>query len=524
MKAILKENQNKFSFKLGPEETAKSGNKMKMLYLFGDFRLLNDQIKRDGADKISTLITKIIDYKWAGVKMFNGDWVVWMRLFQNRSTGEYNIEDAKQKLKPYIDKVNNFYKYTLDIDKLIGELEDYVPVKQPEDPDAPQVATNEETMEIVRRLENFKDNLLRLSSSEELQKTMRLILTVKGAGKYKYTFSPRNSIAIKTQRPDATFVGNKNNWKNFWNRTIKPDAKPIFVYAPLVHSFSPEVEKDYLMKVGKKKTQLSSFEQAELYNLQGNRKKTGDNSYKAGHWIANYDVKDTVQITGTDDILSVGLETAEKAKSELGDRNLGDIDTDTQTTSDEKIIKPVYDGLIAYSKAQDIVTNTTGANDVSASSTKLLALALLNKIISGNIPGVASKTSIEAKSPAARRQQAELASWQFMDAFGVKYNLADIDMNVIFGAPEDGKDYQRQKNKQKWQINNVLMDISNAVNHLIDFVNKDIKANAKLNEIEGGIPQGKHVTPNDIANTLGVSDMINEQVLYERLRKRINLI
>ena len=111
-----------------------------------------------------------------------------------------------------------------------------------------------------------------------------------------------------------------------------------------------------------------------------------------------------------------------------------------------------------------------------------------------------------------------------MDAFDVKYNLADVDMNMIFGAPEAGKDYQTQKDNQKKQINNVLKDISSAVNHLIDFVNINIKDNAKLNEIEGGIPQGKHVTPNDIANTLGVSDMVNEQALYERLRKRINLI
>ena len=177
---------------------------------------------------------------------------------------------------------------------------------------------------------------------------------------------------------------------------------------------------------------------------------------------------------------------------------------------------------MAYANAQNV--GITADKNIDAASTKLIASALLSQILSGKITGIASKAAAEAKTETARRQQAEVASWQFMDAFDVKYNLADVDMNMIFGAPEAGKDYQTQKDNQKKQINNVLKDISSAVNHLIDFVNINIKDNAKLNEIEGGIPQGKHVTPNDIANTLGVSDMINEQVLYERLRKRINLI
>ena len=481
MKAILKENQNEFSIKLGPEETAKSGLKYKKLYLFGNSFELNKDLKSLGGG-----LGKDFGAKW------DKNAKKWFFLtFKDKNTDEYNTQDVTdKKVKPYISKVNEFYKYTLDLDTLIDELEDYTPAEQSTDKNAAQVATKEEATDIKRRLEIFKDDLLNLSSSEELQNTMKLMLDVK-AGKTKFDFSPNNKIAIKAQRPDATVVCNKNNWMKWFNRTIKPDAKPIFVNSASSGGYNKNITSDFL-----------SNGQATSYA-----------------WVAFYDVKDTTQIEGTYDEIGADIERAEKAAAELGNTQL---DGDTQTTIDNQIIKPVYDGLLAYANAQNV--GITADKNIDAASTKLIASALLSQILSGKITGIASKAAAEAKTETARRQQAEVASWQFMDAFDVKYNLADVDMNMIFGAPEAGKDYQTQKDNQKKQINNVLKDISSAVNHLIDFVNINIKDNAKLNEIEGGIPQGKHVTPNDIANTLGVSDMINEQALYERLRKRINLI
>jgi len=507
MKAILKENQNEFSIKLGPEETAKSGLKYKKLYLFGNSFELNKDLKSLGGG-----LGKDFGAKWDknAKKWF-------FLIFKDKNTDEYNTQDVTdKKVKPYINKVNEFYKYTLDLDTLIDQLEDYTPAEQSTDKNAAQVATKEEATDIKRRLELFKDELLNISSSEELQNTMKLMMDVK-AGKTKFDFSPNNKIAIKAQRPDATVVCNKNNWMKWFNRTIKPDAKPIFVNSASSGGYNKNITNDFLSKVGSSTYgNLSGTQKQQLHNLQTKSKYGQATSYA---WVAFYDVKDTIQIEGTYDEIGADIERAEKAAAELGNTQL---DGDTQTTTDNQIIKPVHDGLLAYANAQNV--GITADKNVNAASTKLLASALLSQILSGKISGIASKAAAEAKTETARRQQAEVASWQFMDAFDVKYNLADVDMNMIFGAPEAGKDYQTQKDNQKKQINNVLKDISSAVNHLIDFVNINIKDNAKLNEIEGGIPQGKHVTPNDIANTLGVSDMINEQALYERLRKRINLI
>lgn len=520
MKKILTENQNDFNFKIGPELTAKSGIKYKKLYVVGNTFELNSHLKSVG---------KTMKQEY-GAGWDNDTKAWYFPVYQNKTTGEYDIQNVKdRKIQPFINKVNEFYKYTLDINKLIDELENYTPSEKSDNPNAPQIATKEEADEIRRRLENFKENLLNISSSEELQNTMKLMMDVK-AGKGNREFSSNNKLAIKAQRPDATIVCNKNQWKDWYNRTVKPNAEPIFVNSASSGGYNKNITKDFLDKVGVSSYKdLNGKQKEELHNIQTKSKYGQAKNFT---WIAFYDVKDTVQIPGTYDEISADIEKAEKAKAELGDRTLGDLDVDTQTTSDERIIKPVYDGLLAYANAQNIGVNKEGGitvtKDINARSTKLLASALLSQILSGKLKGIASRASVEAKTQAARKQQAEVASWQFMDAFGVEYNLADVDMSVIFGAPEAGQDYEKQKETQKKQIHHVLGDIAAAVNHLIDFVNVHIKDNANLSEVEGNLPQGKHVSVSDIAKDLGIpSDMINEigiQELHERLRRRLNLL
>lgn len=517
MKKILKENQNNFKVKLGPELTSKRGIKYKKIYVVGNTFELNKHLKSLGKTK-----KKEFGAAW------DKDAKAWYFPVYQKN-GEYDVQGVKEKkIQPYLNKVNEFYKYTLDIDKLIDELEDYTPGEKSDNPNAAQVATTEEANEIRRRLENFKERLLNISSSEELQNTMKLMMDVK-AGKSKYEFSANNKIAIKTQRPDATIVCNRNNWAKWYNRTVKPDAKPIFVNSASSGGYNSSVTKDFLGKVDAKSYKdLSGSQKQELHNLQAKSKYGQARTFA---WIAFYDVKDTIPMEGAEDEIGADMERARLAADKLGDKSLSDIGGNAQTTSDQKVIKPVYDGLVAYANAQNMKINQkdgiTVSKDVTAGSTKLLASALLTQILSGKLKGLASRASVEAKSSASRRQQAEVASWQFMDAFGVDYNLADVDMNVIFGAPQGGKSPEEQSKEQKKQIHNVLGDISDAVNHLVDFVNVNIKDNANISEIEGNLPQGKHVTPMDIAKDLGISDMLNEdsiKELHERLRRKLNLL
>ena len=516
MKKILNESQEDFKFKLGPELTAKSGIKYKKLYMFGNSFELNQQLKSSGKT-----MKKEYGAGW------DKDVKAWyLPVYKDRTTEEYNTQSVMdRKVKPFIDKVNEFYTYTLDVDELINSLTDYTPADRTENPNAAQVATREEADGVRIRLEAFKENLLNISTSEELQQIMQLMMDVK-AGKSKFQFSSNNKIAIKTQRPDATIVCNKNNWQKWYNRTVKPDAKPIFVNSASSGGYNKKITQDFLRSAGASSySDLKGGQKQELHNQQTKSKYGQAKSYA---WIAFYDVKDTVQLDGTDDEISADVEKARNAATQLGGRTLGDIDGGGETTTDTQIIKPIYDGLVAYATAQNIQGSITPNSNADASSTKLVASALLSQILSGKIEGVAKRASTDAKSPSARKQQAEVASWQFMNAFNVTYNLADVDMDTIFGAPVGGKTPQQQRELQKKQIHHVLGDISDAVNHLVDYVNIHLKDNTQLSEIESDMPQGKHVSPMSIANDLGITnDLINEvaiQQLSERLLIKFKLI
>jgi hypothetical protein len=327
MNKMINENQQDFSFKLGPEKTTKTGKKLKKLYMFGNTYELNMHLKNSGES-----VKKYLG-KWGGLEKTTNGWAPYVTIWQDKDSGEFNIEGGKKLFNSYIDKINEFYKYTLKVDELLNDLKDYKPSGLPE----------EEANEITRRVEGFKEKILNITSSEELQNIMKLMMDVKAAKGSKYDFTPFNKMAIKMQRPDATIVANKHNWKEFYNRTIREGAKPIYIKAPSKKGFDTKIEKDYLTKLGKKKSELTGTEKAELYNLQGKRQK--GNTAPNFHWTDVYDVKDTVQIPGTDDVLGSAEEKAKAAAEKLAGRTLSDIDTDTQTTTDEKVIKPVYDGF-----------------------------------------------------------------------------------------------------------------------------------------------------------------------------------
>lgn len=519
MRKLIIEGQEDYKFSISNQEFAGKFGPYKRLYVHGETKKLGALLKDTEDIGIGKKFGAILDKS-------QNPWVFWFAVPKN-SNGEFDVKRiVDKKVKPFIDALNGVYEYTLEINKLLDNLEEYVPTESTSEDII--IATSEEVDQIKNRVEGFRDKLINISSSEELQNTLKLMMDVKN-GKSAYTFSAGNKIAIKLQRPDATIVCAPSNWKSWYNRTVNAGAKPIFVYTPsdkLI--YNNDITRDFLNSVGATSlNDLSGNQKAQLHSKQT---KASYGNARNFAWVGFYDVSDTTQIEGTEDQISRDIENSKAAAEKLQGRKLSDIDIDTQTTNDETIIKPVYDGLLAYAQAQNIGINTQGginvAKTANAASTKLLASALLSQILSGQISGIAAKSAVEAKTPSARRQQAEIASWQFMEAFGVQYNLADIDMDTVFGSIDTSKDLETEKQKQKQRIANVLTDIESAVNHLIDFVNVNIKDNSELKEdAMGGIPQGKHVTVSQIAKELGIpNDMLREiniQTLHERLLKKV---
>ena len=44
--------------------------------------------------------------------------------------------------------------------------------------------------------------------------------------------SPYNAMLVQMQRPTATYVLTADEWKNKYNRVIKPDARPMIILVP----------------------------------------------------------------------------------------------------------------------------------------------------------------------------------------------------------------------------------------------------------------------------------------------------
>lgn len=50
---------------------------------------------------------------------------------------------------------------------------------------------------------------------------------------FGHKISYKNGLLALSQRPDVQFVATRDNWKKLYNRQVKPNAKPIYLYAKL---------------------------------------------------------------------------------------------------------------------------------------------------------------------------------------------------------------------------------------------------------------------------------------------------
>jgi hypothetical protein len=489
MKKIIVENQSDFKILKGVKVNQKTGREFPILYLKGNYKSLHD------ADNLG----KTFGAKWDSNATM---WYWWV----DKNDYQATIDN---KIKPLINRINQFYKYSLVLDDLKNQLDDYVPSESKNE----VVATAEEADEVKKRITDFKDNLLSIENNEEFKASLASIIDFKAAQGYPYSLS--NVMLIKAQRPNATIVNARRDWESAYNRTVNEGAKPIFIWKPAKKSYggnSKQVEKDFLASVGK--SSKSELNPNELMRLKKDTLTAQGSSGGGFILVGHYDVSDTTQKPGTEDYI-------EKAKAASTKMN---IDADNSNiVSDE--VKPIYNGLVAYAESLNIGINNPAPNRPNitvpnnagndARITKLLAKSILSEILHKSYlkdkGGFVSKLNVGAKSPQSVAQQSEVASWMFMYAFGIDFKTTQIDIEAIFG-------------NEKESMAIVLDTVSKAVNHLVDFVNVNISDNAKLTEDNESLPHGKHISPMDIAKVLGIQNMLKNndtQSLQERLLKKV---
>jgi hypothetical protein len=496
MKNLLLESQEDFKILKGTF-TNKKGIKSPIFYLKGNTFDLH---------KIDNLRDKYNGY-WDGkAKMW-----YW---FADKNNPQETIDT---KIQPLINRVNNFYKYTLQIDDLINQIEDYTPVES----ESEVVATSEEANAIADKMKSFKEMLINIDSDEDFKSKMGALIDFKAAQGYPYSLA--NVMLIKVQRPNATIVNSAKDWKTAYNRTVNEGAKPIFVWKPRSGGFrggSGQAQKDFLASVGKTSVRdLNPNEKMRLKkDVLTSQPTTGGGFYLVGH----YDVSDTTQIEGTEDY----IEKAQAASSKMN------IDTDTSNiVSDE--IKPIYKGLLAYAEDLGITVNNPTPNVANinvpqnagndARITMGLAKNIFGEILHGQYikdkGNLVSKLHVGGEDNSVKGQQTEIAAWMFMYAFNIDFKITQIDMATLLS--------NNKNNMEK-----VFNTIAKSVDQVVDYVNVNIKDNKQLTEIDEVLPQGKHITAIDVAKVLGVEKQYQEitnnaniQELHERLiRKVLRLI
>lgn len=311
---------------------------------------------------------------------------------------------------------------------------------------------NPDASELEGKLEAFKKELINGFRTNNFRETMGPIIKFRqaqGAG-----FSMINSILAYLQRPNAKMIKSESKWKKR-NRTVKPDARPIFLWCPnsrrKTYKEKLAAVKEVLAKLSEKnKKKYPSCEKltSEYLNTLFGMMTPGEyenieNAINYGIPTGGftlrdkfYEYDDTIQVEGTDDIIG----------------NMDNFDNvewfDADTPEDEKSQK-LYDAIIETIKSFGIdVTygneeSLGGARGVSkGGSIEVLENAPKNI---GTVSTLVHELSHELlhqqylqnkdekfkeyfigrpQGRAVVEQQAEISAWIVMRYFGYDMNTA----------------------------------------------------------------------------------------------------
>jgi len=388
------------------------------------------------------------------------------------------------------------------LDTVIGEIQ-----ATPTSENGEEGITSEEKKDVVDRLAKFKETLVNLDNDEEFKKTMQIITAFKNSQGHRYSFA--NTILIWLQNPEAKMVKSEINWAKF-NRRIVDKSKRMIVRSPAksaLRKYSKDQEKqiiaNFLQSVGKKNyDELSAGEKERLSIIL-----RGKLVRREFEFTPVYDVSNTEQIEGKEDL--------------LGDyEKYGQIKWfEDNMLSDE--VRPIYGALTKFAEENGISINLVddlgGSRGVSKSGTidllksegndvgitKTLAHEISHELLHQKyLKNKNSKYAQYFVGTSEGRdlveQQAELSAWMVMASYGFDLKTTSLNYVAIWGADKDA-------------MIRVFDTVTGVVNLLLDYINGQI---GNINEVEGEIRPAKHITPMDIAKTLGVTSEY-QQVLNQ---------
>lgn len=269
-----------FSYQIGNIKT-KNGNYMRVAYI--DTK--RSQSTFDLKDKI-----KEFGAKW------NGDAKWWYWPLGNDPEGV--IRNQVQPCMEYLSTKEDMAggpkrDIAASIDKLIKKI------KGASMPNTGGASTKED---IISKLEDFKADLVRITSDDEFKQKMAPLIKFRNANNYQYSLI--NTILILIQDPQATLVKAGAAWRDYYQRKIKPGSKAIMMWIPKGSKNVTEEEKiritnEFLAKKKVKSVKELSAPDKEMLDKRLSRT-IPEYFDLAPYW---YDYRFTEQMDGTEDIL-----------------------------------------------------------------------------------------------------------------------------------------------------------------------------------------------------------------------------
>jgi hypothetical protein len=384
--------------------------------------------------------TSVIDNKEIFKKYganFNNKYKIWFWWLGT------NPEKAiRTKVQPCIEALKEVEEsdgsvYKRDVIATIDELIEQIP-------NIPYIEEAIDKEALKKRLETFKDDLLRATSDAEFKAMMEPIIRFRSANNYTYSFG--NLILIMLQDPQATLVKSAGDWRKYYNMVPKKNAPKIALWHPTKQiPYRSKEEKEEVVREFLKKHNVKREE-----DLLPGQQEMLAKQLKMGHakfWDLSpfwYDVRFMEQIPGTENVLGSpgddikwyddsGEETPEIVRH---------IDALLEVIKDSGIALEFVDDLggargVSKSGAIDILVNQPKNTGMFNTIAHEFAHEMLHQTwLSSKDDSMKAYFVGKKEGRAKVEQQAELCAWIILRSFG--YDMpTNINYVGIWGMNHD---------------------------------------------------------------------------------------
>lgn len=257
-----------------------------------------------------------------------------------------------------------------EFQELLSQIDETLntPILKPVEHTAPLM--DERTLK--SKLEQFKEELVNAMTNEEFLQKLEPIIKFRNAQGHQLSFL--NALLIWIQNPQAKLVKARSTWAEIYNRNVKPDAKALAVWYPVTINRDRNVSRsdikrkvdletaNFLKSIGKtSEAELTPGEKDKLRVIQNSARQSSSGGMKVFRFrYCYYDVSDTVQIEGKDDVVG-------------SMQGLDDIEWTDNTSEPTELTVNIYDAMCQIIQEAGIklnyVNDLGGAMGVSKSGT-----------------------------------------------------------------------------------------------------------------------------------------------------------